>query len=341
MDALPPDAGEEPGTGRREPEWWDRLQGRAPVLLVLLIVVIGIVALADLFSSSTPRATPAATRPGSRAVSTERTGTGLAGTPLDSSLFAPGSCMSFAPTHGNRDKTVFLDAGHGGVDPGAVGHTTSGKTVYEENFTLPVELDTMALLRADGYRVVVSRTTGGPVAIPKPGAISGGIYTVQGAHDEVAARDICANLAKADVLIGIYFDAGASTLDAGSITSYDTVRPFSAQNHRLANLLQHTVLDAMNARGWGIPNGGVNSDIYEGGPALSSGAASYDHLMLLGPAKAGFFSTPSEMPGAVIEPLFATDPFEATIADSSTGQHVIAGGIAKTVDEFLSQPGTT
>jgi hypothetical protein len=101
------------------------------------------------------------------------------------------------------------------------------------------------------------------------------------------------------------------------------------------------VLDAMNARGWGIPNGGVNSDIYEGGPALSSGAASYDHLMLLGPAKAGFFSTPSEMPGAVIEPLFATDPFEATIADSSTGQHVIAGGIAKTVDEFLSQPGTT
>jgi N-acetylmuramoyl-L-alanine amidase len=47
------------------------------------------------------------------------------------------------------------------------------------------------------------------------------------------------------------------------------------------------------------------------------------------------------MPGAVIEPLFATDPFEATIADSSTGQHVIAGGIAKTVDEFLSQPGTT
>jgi N-acetylmuramoyl-L-alanine amidase len=57
--------------------------------------------------------------------------------------------------------------------------------------------------------------------------------------------------------------------------------------------------------------------------------------MLLGPAKAGFFSTPSEMPGAVIEPLFVTDPFEGTIADSTKGQHVIAGGIAATVEQFL------
>ena len=67
--------------------------------------------------------------------------------------------------------------------------------------------------------------------------------------------------------------------------------------------------------------------------------------MLLGPAKKGFFATPSEMPGAVIEPLFATDPFEATIADSSIGQQVIAGGILKTVEEFFgrrsAQAGTT
>lgn len=257
------------------------------------------------------------------------------GSPLDPSFFAAGSCVAFPPTHGNRHKTVFLDAGHGGVDPGAVGTTESGKTVYEKNLALRVELDTAALLRADGYRVVVSRTNGGPVAIPRRGAIVGGLYTTTGAHDEVAARDICANLAKANVLIGIYFDAGVSPLNAGSMTAYDAARPFSAANHRLADLLQANVLTAMNARGWQIPNGGVSSDIYDGGPAFTSAAASYDHLMLLGPAKAGFFSTPSEMPGAVIEPLFVTDPFEASIAVSSSGQHVIAGGIAKTVEEFL------
>jgi N-acetylmuramoyl-L-alanine amidase len=61
---------------------------------------------------------------------------------------------------------------------------------------------------------------------------------------------------------------------------------------------------------------------------------------LLGPAKAGFFSTPSEMPGAIIEPLFATDPFEASIADSAKGQEVIAAGIATTVEQFLRTPRT-
>lgn len=308
------------------------LQGKLPLVLVVVIAIVGVVALVQLLTSSSGTAT-AGRHPSTKALSGIAAGDG--GTPVDASLFSSGSCVAFPPTRGDRHETVFLDAGHGGVDPGAVGSTKSGATVYEKNLTLPVEMDAAALLRADGYRVVVSRTNGGPVAIPSAGAIAGGIYTTEGAHDEVAARDVCANLAKANVLIGIYFDAGESPLDAGSITSYDASRPFAAANLRLAKLLQHDVLSAMNARGWGIPNGGVNLDIYEGGPALTTAAANYDHLMLLGPAQAGFFETPSEMPGAVIEPLFATDPFEASIADSATGQHVIAAGIARTVEQFL------
>jgi N-acetylmuramoyl-L-alanine amidase len=261
--------------------------------------------------------------------------TGHFGTALDPAVFAPGSCEALAPTVGNRHETVFLDAGHGGADPGAVGETESGATIYEKDITLPVELDTAALLREDGYRVVVSRTTSGPVARPLPGDLSGGIYTDKGAHYEVAERDVCANLAKADVLIGIYFDAGASPADGGSLTAYDPDRPFASENLKLANLLQKTVLADMNAKGWQIPDGGVNSSVYEGGPALTQAAAQYDHLMLLGPAKAGYFSTPSEMPGAVIEPLFITDPFEGSIAASTEGQRVIAGGIADTVEKFL------
>jgi len=286
-------------------------------------VLAGIVGAVELLSSS------------GRSGRSQDAGSSAGGTPIDTSLFAPGSCISFPPTQGNRHLTVFLDAGHGGVDPGAVGKTESGTTVYEKNLTLAVELDATALLRADGYRVVDSRTSGGPVAIARAGDISGGIFTTAGAHNEVAARDVCADMAKADVLIGIYFDAGASPRDAGSLTAYDAARPFAAENERLATLLQATVLSAMNAQGWQIPDAGVNLDIYEGGPAFTGAAASYDHLLLLGPAKAGFFSTPSEMPGAVIEPLFATDPFEASIADSGQGQEVIAGGIAKTVERFF------
>jgi hypothetical protein len=111
------------------------------------------------------------------------------------------------------------------------------------------------------------------------------------------------------VLIGIHFDAGSSAQDAGSVTGYDAVRPFATNNLRLANLVQNGVLVAMNAPGWAIPNDGVVPDV-ELGSAVSSQAISYGHLMLLGPAQAGYFSTPNQMPGALIEPLFITDPFK-------------------------------
>jgi len=65
-------------------------------------------------------------------------------------------------------------------------------------------------------------------------------------------------------------------------------------------------------------------------------AARYGHVLLLGPAQAGYFSTPSTMPGALIEPLFVTDPFEGSLAASPTGQQVIAGGIAAAVTQELA-----
>jgi N-acetylmuramoyl-L-alanine amidase len=58
--------------------------------------------------------------------------------------------------------------------------------------------------------------------------------------------------------------------------------------------------------------------------------------MLIGPALTGYFSTPSTMPGAVIEPLYLTDPSEGSIAASSTGQRVIAQGLANAIEDFLS-----
>ena len=80
---------------------------------------------------------------------------------------------------------------------------------------MPVELDTMALLRAKGFTVVVSRTGDETVSRPQPDDVSGGLFTAQGVHDDVAARDVCADLAKANLLLGIYFDAGGSPLERG------------------------------------------------------------------------------------------------------------------------------
>jgi N-acetylmuramoyl-L-alanine amidase len=255
---------------------------------------------------------------------------------IDPSLFARGSCISFQPTSGNRHKTVFLDAGHGGPDPGGVGVTESGQTIYEANETLPVEMDATTLLRGQGFRVVDSRTRNSTVARLVLGDESDGVFTVQGEHHDVAARDVCANLAKADILIGIYFDVGPSPLNAGSITGYDTDRPFSSSNLKLATLVQDDVLAAMNAQGWDIPNAGVVSDADLGGPPLTDAAGQYDHLLLLGPADPTYFTTPSEMPGALIEPLFITDPFEGSIAAGASGQETIARGLAQAVEQYFA-----
>lgn len=255
------------------------------------------------------------------------------GRPVDPSAFAPGACIAYAPTAGNRHLTVFLDAGHGGLDPGSVGRTEAGATIYEADETLPVELDTMAILRREGFRVVVSRTRDSSVVRLTAGDVADHALTIPGVHDDVAARDVCANDAHADVLLGIYFDAGAPN-NAGSVTGYDAARPFSAENLRLARLVQADVLQALNARGWAIPDEGVQPDDRLGS-ASTAKAIAYGHLLLLGPADPGWFDTPSRMPGALIEPLFITDPFEGSIAASATGQRVIAGGLARAVGQYF------
>jgi N-acetylmuramoyl-L-alanine amidase len=254
-------------------------------------------------------------------------------TPVAPRAFTPGACVAFSPTSSARNLTVFLDAGHGGRDPGAVGRTESGRTINEADQTLAVELDASAILRRAGFRVVVSRTRNASVRRLGSSDVSGGALTVLGSHRDVLARDICANDSDANVLVGIYFNAGAPS-SAGSVTGYDAVRPFAAQNLRLAKLLEADVVAALNAQGWGIPDQGVKSDVGLGS-ALTSRALSYGHLVLLGPADPGYVSTPSRMPGALIEPLFITDPFEGSIAASHHGQEVIANGVAKAIEQYF------
>ena len=253
---------------------------------------------------------------------------------IDPELFSPGACMEFPPTRGDRDQTVFLDAGHGGLDPGGVGRTEAGATVEESTVNLAIELDVTGILRAQGYTVVVSRTRNTTVTRLTPSDVDGSLLTVQGVFNDVAARDVCANMARANVLVGIYMNSG-EPWNAGCLTGYDQDRPFSAGNRRLATLLQDDVLGAMNAQGWNIPDDGVQPDTGLGS-ALTAAAEAYGHLLLLGPAKAGYFETPSQMPGALIEPLFVTDPFEASIAASAHGQQVIASALAKAIEQYFT-----
>ena len=253
-------------------------------------------------------------------------------------VFAAGSCEWLPPTTTGNGLTVFLDPGHGGPDPGGFGSTENGTTIDERALTLPTALDAASMLRAAGYAVVMSRTTPGPVARLQPGDVSGTTYTLSGLHREVAARALCANLAKANVLVSIHFNVGTTSTQAGALTTYDAVRSFSARNLALANLVQEDVMASLHAhKSWQVPNDGVTTDDQVGN-ALTTAGANYGHLLVLGPAKAGFQSTPSMMPGVLTEPLFLTDPFEGSLAASRAGQAAIGTGIARAIATFLGHP---
>lgn len=258
------------------------------------------------------------------------------GAELDPSRFAEGACVAFAPAGRGNRHTVFIDAGHGGIDPGGKGTTDAGQTIYEAGENLTIELQTMNVLRKDGFRVVVSRTSNTNVLRPTAADLTSGSLSVTGARADIAARDACADLAKATILVGIYFDAGTSPQNAGSITAYDPARPFAAKSEHLAMLLQRDVLAHLNANGWQIPDDGVQPDTTLGGLPLTTTAATYRHLILLGPAVPGWFTTPSAMPGALIEPLFLSDPFEGSIANSSQGHRAITEGMVQAIEQYLA-----
>lgn len=275
-------------------------------------------------SAATPllhHARPAAVPPSGRAVNAR--------------LFQPSSCIAFSPLHGHHHRTVFIDAGHGGPDPGGVGTTLSGRAVAEAPINLLVALDALRLLRRHGFRVVLSRTGAAEVPRPLPGDIAGGAFTAQGRLRDLAARDECSDLAHADVVLGIDFDAAASPGLGGSVTLFDTMRPYADQNARLADLVQREVLASLARDGNAVPDDGVHADSGYGS-SLTAADRAYGHLVLLGPAKAGYLTTPTTAPAALIEPLFLTDPTEATLATTSRGQHAIASGLATAVYQYFT-----
>jgi N-acetylmuramoyl-L-alanine amidase len=228
--------------------------------------------------------------------------------PVDRALFTRGSCTEFGPATGYRGKTVFLDAGHGGGDPGGTGVTRSGTDISEAQVNLRVEIDTMGLLTRQGYRVVVSRTRQSTVGKLRRGDTGGGLLTPAGARADIAARDRCANMAHADLLVGIYMNTGDSG-PSGSVTVYDRAPLFWPRSRRFATLLQHDVLAKLNSRGHQVPDGGVHS----GG-------------------RVGV-----RMPGARIEPLSIADPVQASLAYSSPGQHLIAAGITEAIRRYFTR----
>jgi N-acetylmuramoyl-L-alanine amidase len=243
---------------------------------------------------------------------------------------AAGACMSFAPAAGGAaGRTVFIDPGHGGPDPGVVG--VAGTTqLLEKDVTLAVATRLVGRLRADGFRVVMSRVGDSSVAGPAPTDLISGALTAAAVHRDLLARTACANASGASVLLSIHFNAFDDPSVGGAETFYDSARPFASQSRRLAAALQSAVVAAIGAQ-----DRGVWTDDQAVGPALTPQGDVYGHLIELGPAASGWVDNPSRMPGALVEPLFLTNPAEARFAAQPAGQARIAEALRKGLEAYL------
>jgi N-acetylmuramoyl-L-alanine amidase len=242
-----------------------------------------------------------------------------------------GACLSYAPTLGNQDQTIFLDPGHGGLDPGVVGVTADGHRALEKDATLAVATRLTALLRATGYRVVMARTEDSTVVKLSATDSVLGSMTATAEHRDLAARAACANASGAAVLLSIHFDGFDDPSVGGTETFYDSARTFAGANERLAVDLQSALV-----AGLGASDRGVWTDDQLAAPALTASGSAYGHLIELGPISAGWVDNPSLMPGALVEPLFVTNPKEAQLASDAEGQQRIAEALEAGLLKYLA-----
>ncbi len=249
--------------------------------------------------------------------------------------YAPGACQAQEPTGASRRRTVFVDAGHGGPDPGVLsqpaGTGTGRAGVTESQATLAVARELAHQLRADGYRVVLSRTQDTSVRRFAASEVTDGALSPGQVKQDLQARVRCANESHAAALLSIHLNGYDDASVGGSQTIYDAARPFASRSEKLARSVHAALLHELDLDDRGV----ITDDALEV-PTLSGRAESYGHLLLLGPALPGWLDQGTNMPGALVEPLFLTAPREAGIASTAAGQRRIATAIAGGLRSYLT-----
>jgi len=275
----------------------------------LLAILVGLV-LALAACAPTPTPSPTAT-PQATAPATVRPAPTATATP------------SVTPTPTPRPRTIFLDAGHGGKDPGAVHLGSDGNAdLVEKDLNLDVARRLGALLSANGYAVVYSRST------DVLATTFSGSSDRENRRAEVQARVDAANSARADLFISIHHngfgDAGAS----GTEVYYCADRPFADKSKRLAQLTLDAILKELRGIGYQAVNRGIHDDY----GVLREGY----HYFALGPTSL----RPSEMPGILGEALFVTNDAEAALLNQDAARQAIARGYYQAIVAYF-QPTPT
>jgi N-acetylmuramoyl-L-alanine amidase len=215
-------------------------------------------------------------------------------------LGVPGAWAATAPL-------VFIDAGHGGPYSNA-----NEGGLYEKDVNLLIGLELQRQLEARGYRTLIDRSTDTALSltdIPTWHDWDDGYHLYRDGQlssvpvDDLQARDNIANAAGADIFVSIHCNGVGSSGPSGTET-------------------------------WSSPNDALGARLAS---VVQSGAVAAAGTVDRGAKSTGFYVIRwANMPAALVEAGFLSNPAEALRMGSPVWRMVLASGIADGVDAFFA-----
>lgn len=216
---------------------------------------------------------------------------------------------------------IVIDPGHGGKEIGTSHRFPDGTELTEKDLNLAVATKVTALLRADGYTVIQTRTTDSWVDSKLIDVTGDKIVDLA---DDLQMRVDIANNAHATLFLSIHFNGNVDPNISGTTAYYDTARPFSDRSQHFATLVNQEAMAQLHAIGYNPANRGVRTD--------STAVGEGQHFYLLGPDAV----RPTQMPGALVEGLFLTNPQDATQLRNPRTLDALARAYARAVEDYYS-----
>ncbi len=118
-------------------------------------------------------------------------------------------------------KVIYIDPGHGGVDPGAV-----YKDIYESDINLEISLKLREVLESNGAIVYMTRDGDYDLSVPN---------TINRKRSDLSRRGNIINKSMCDLYVSIHLNAETSTTWYGAQVFYDDV---NEENKKLALIMQ-------------------------------------------------------------------------------------------------------
>lgn len=134
----------------------------------------------------------------------------------------------------SAQKTILLDPGHGGEDPGAVSDYSG---IKEKDVNLSVALKVRELLQKDGFKVLMTREEDILVYDPETRNI------VQKRKQDLLRRKKMMDEAGADIVVSIHLNKFPETQYYGAQTFFP---PGSAESQKLASSIQKSLREMVD-----------------------------------------------------------------------------------------------